>query len=210
MNREKLVRSKLAWARDGRLLVADTGPKRRLPPGQHLVRDWPVLDLGQQPNLGKRDWRLVVGGLVERPLDWGWAEFARLRTAETTSDIHCVTGWSRYDNRWSGVPAAVLLADVRPRADAKFVILKSFDGYATGIDLDDFAAPGVLLATHWDGQPLTREHGGPVRLVVPHLYFWKSAKWLRHIWFADREAKGYWEARGYHRRGNPWRQERYG
>jgi DMSO/TMAO reductase YedYZ molybdopterin-dependent catalytic subunit len=209
MNRDKLIAAKENWAREGRLLVPAPGERRRLPPGQELVRDWPVLDLGTQPNLRPRDWRFTAGGLVETPIDWGWADLARLRLGEHVSDIHCVTGWSRYDNRWGGVATTDLLAILRPKAEARYVRLRSYDSYSTTLPLADFAAQGALLATHWAGEPLTRAHGGPVRLVVPQLYFWKSAKWLRHLWFTDRDAPGYWEARGYHAHGDPWRQERY-
>src|SRR3954470_22928893 len=210
MNRDKLIVAKERWAREGRLLVAAPSERRRLPPGQHLVRDWPVLDLGNQPNLRPADWSLTIGGLVRRPLTWGWQDLARQPQTESTSDIHCVTAWSRYDNRWRGVATRPLLAAVQPLAEAKFVILKSFDAYATCVPLEHFAADEVLLAPSWEGKPLTREHGGPVRLVLPALYFWKSPKWLRHIWFTDKDAPGTWEARGYHRLGDPWRQQRYG
>jgi DMSO/TMAO reductase YedYZ molybdopterin-dependent catalytic subunit len=121
-----------------------------------------------------------------------------------------VTAWSRYDNRWQGVATATLLASVQPLPQAKFVILKSFDAYATCVPLEQFAGHDALLATGWEGKPLTREHGGPVRLVLPALYFWKSPKWLRHVWFTDKDVPGTWEARGYHRLGDPWRQQRYG
>src|SRR5882757_283309 len=183
--RDKLIETKQKWAREGRLLVPAPAERRRLPPGQRLVKDWPVLDLGTQPNLMPRDWQLTVGGLVDRPATLRWDDLRRLPTVETRSDIHCVTAWSR------------------------FVILRSFDSYATTVPLADFAGDDVLLATHWDGKPLTRGHGGPVRLVLPKLYFWKSAKWIRHLWFTDREVPGYWEARGYHKRGDPWAQQRY-
>jgi DMSO/TMAO reductase YedYZ molybdopterin-dependent catalytic subunit len=207
--REKLIESKMTWAREGRLLVPAPRERRRLPPGQRLVKDWPVLDLGTQPNLAARDWQLTVGGLVDRPLTVSWADLARLPRFESQSDIHCVTAWSRFDNRWAGVAAATLLRLVQPRPDARFVILRSYDGYATTVPLADFAGDDVLLATHWEGQPLSRAHGGPVRLVLPQLYFWKSPKWLRHVWFTDRDVRGYWEARGYHKRGDPWAQQRY-
>jgi DMSO/TMAO reductase YedYZ molybdopterin-dependent catalytic subunit len=210
MDRAKLMAAKQRWAREGRLLVAEPGGYRRLPPGQHLVRDWPVLDLGNQPNLRPQDWSLSVGGLVRRSLRWNWDDLMRQRQTESVSDIHCVTAWSRYDNRWQGVAARTLLAAVEPLATAKFVILKSFDAYATCVPLDQFAGEDVLLATRWEGKPLSREHGGPVRLVLPKLYFWKSPKWLRHVWFTDKDAPGTWEARGYHRLGDPWKQQRYG
>jgi DMSO/TMAO reductase YedYZ molybdopterin-dependent catalytic subunit len=210
MDRDKLIAAKERWARDDRLMIPQPTERRRLPPGQELVRDWPVLDLGTHPNLRPRDWRLTAGGLVAKSIDWGWDDLARQRLGESVSDIHCVTKWSRYDNRWGGMAASDFLAFVQPAPTARFIRLRSYDGYGTTIPIEDFAAPGVMLATHWDDQPLTRAHGGPVRLVVPQLYFWKSAKWLRHLWFTDRDAPGYWEARGYHRRGDPWKQERYG
>jgi len=210
MNRDKLIATKERWAREGRLLVAEPGARRRLPPGQHLVRDWPVLDLGNQPNLRPVDWSLTVGGLVRRPLTWRWEDLQRQAQVESISDIHCVTAWSRYDNRWQGVATRSLIAAVDPSPTARFVILKSYDAYATCVPLDLFAASDVLLATSWEGKPLTREHGGPVRLVLPALYFWKSPKWLRHVWFTDKDVPGTWEARGYHRLGDPWRQQRYG
>jgi DMSO/TMAO reductase YedYZ molybdopterin-dependent catalytic subunit len=209
MNRDKLIETKIRWAAEGRLLVPQPAGRGRLPPGQTLVHDWPVLDLGTQPNLARRDWRLTVGGLVARPIDWGWDEFARLRASRSVSDIHCVTQWSRYDNAWAGIAGRDLVAHLEPLPTARFVRVRSFDGYGTTVALDDFVAEGALLATHWAGAPLTRAHGGPVRLMIPQLYFWKSAKWVRHLWFTDRDAPGYWEARGYHPRGDPWRQERY-
>jgi len=210
MDRSRLIGSKQRWVDEGRLLAPPPLERRRLPPGQELVHDWPVLDLGTQPNLRPRDWRLTAGGLVESPIDWRWEDLERHRLGESVSDIHCVTGSSRFDNRWSGLAAVDFLAVVRPKREAAFIRVRSFDGYGTTIPLADLAVPGAIIATHWDGQPLTRTHGGPVPLVVPQLYFWKSAKWLRHLWFTDRDAPGYWEARGYHRRGDPWRQERYG
>ncbi|HVJ53137.1 MAG TPA: sulfite oxidase-like oxidoreductase [Aliidongia sp.] len=210
MDRDKLIAAKEKWARDKRLIDPSApSAHNRLPPGQHLVRDWPVLDLGTQPHLSQRDWRLTVGGLVANPVDWGWQDFAAFQHTQSVSDIHCVTAWSRYDNRWGGISGADFLKLVQPLPDAKFLRIRSFDSYSTNIPLADFAAEGVMLASHWQGEPLIRAHGGPVRLIVPQLYLWKSAKWLRHIWFTDRDAPGFWEARGYHMRGDPWRQERY-
>ncbi len=210
MNTPKLIDAKQRWAREGRLLVPAPAERQRLPPGQSLVRDWPVLDLGTRPNLRPADWTLSVGGLVRRPATLDWRALQRLHQAETVSDIHCVTAWSRYDNRWGGVLAAALLDHVGVAPPARFAVLRSFDSYATLVEVDDLRRPLSMLATHWDGAPLTREHGGPVRLILPHLYLWKSAKWIRHIWFTDKPARGYWEARGYHLRGDPWAQERYG
>lgn len=211
-NWAKLVERKQDWAREGRLLTGRTADPAavRLPPGQERVRDWPVLDLGNRPVIPERDWSLTVGGMVRKGLRWTYRDLEARPQASPVGDIHCVTGWSRFDNHWQGLPMADLLAAVGPRAAAGHAIIKGFDGYTTCLSLDDLRRDGVLLATRWEGQPLTRDHGGPVRLVVPHLYFWKSAKWLRQIWFTDRPVKGTWESRGYHDRGDPWREQRYG
>ena len=207
----KLTRTKQAWAREGRFLTGKiTRPEdQRLPPGQHLTKDWPVLDLGVVPPVSRERWRLDVYGAIENPVFWTFAEFTAQKQAQFTSDIHCVTTWSRYDNEWEGLATRELLAACQPREDARFVVLHSYDGYTTNLALDDFAAEDALLAHSWSGQPLTEEHGGPVRLVVPHLYFWKSAKWLQAIEFLTNDAPGFWEVRGYHNRGDPWAEQRY-
>jgi len=201
----KLTRTKEKWAREGRFLTGRiTRPEdQRLPPGQHLTKDWPVLDLGVVPPVSRERWRLDVYGAIENPVFWTFAEFTAQKQAQFTSDIHCVTTWSRYDNEWEGLATRELLAACQPREDARFVVLHSYDGYTTNLALDDFAAEDALLAHSWSGQPLTEEHGGPVRLVVPHLYFWKSAKWLQAIEFLTDDAPGFWEVRGYHNRGDP-------
>jgi len=208
LTEKKRARAAERWQPPRRADVAAGG--RRIPPGQQVVTSWPVLDLGPQPALDRPDWSLTVGGLVDQPLTWSWSAFQDQPQTELTADIHCVTAWSRLDNAWRGVTVAHLLAQVRPQPQARFVIAKSYDGYATDIALEDFNSPKALIATHWQGEPLTRAHGGPARLVIPRLYFWKSAKWVRHLWFTDRRAPGYWEARGYHHRGDPWKEERYG
>ncbi|QIO99384.1 sulfite oxidase-like oxidoreductase [Bradyrhizobium symbiodeficiens] len=207
----KLTRTKEKWAREGRFLTGKiTRPEdQRLPPGQHLTKDWPVLDLGVVPPVSRDRWRLDVYGAVESPVFWTFAEFTAQKQARFTSDIHCVTTWSRYDNEWDGLATRELLAACQPREDARFVTLHSHDGYTTNLALEDFAAEDALLAHSWSGQPLTEEHGGPVRLVVPHLYFWKSAKWLQSIEFLTEDAPGFWEVRGYHNRGDPWAEQRY-
>lgn len=208
----KLTRTKQAWAASGKFLTGrharpDT---ERLPPGQHLVRDWPVLDLGVQPVIPLDRWQLRVFGDVEQSVTLDWAAFQALPHTETTSDIHCVTTWSRYDNAWRGVMATDLLALARPKPEARFVILHSHDGYTTNLPLADFAAADAVLATHWQGEPIPTQHGGPMRLIVPHLYLWKSAKWVQRIEFSVVDKPGYWEVRGYHQRGDPWMEERYG
>ena len=207
----KLTRTKQRWAQEGRFLTGQpTRPEaERLPPGQHLTADWPVLDLGQQPAIPRERWRLQVFGAVDQRVEWDWPAFQALPQTRTVSDIHCVTTWSRYDNQWDGVLTRDLLAAVAPRADAHFVVLHSYDGYATNLTLEDFAAEDAVLAHSWQGAPLTEAHGGPVRLVIPRLYFWKSAKWLNRIEFRTADKPGFWEVRGYHNRGDPWAEQRY-
>jgi len=208
--KDKLVKTKEEWAREGRGLTGERAARtERLPPGQHLTKDWPVLDLGVQPNLSQAEWSLSVAGQVAHPLKWSWADLMALPQSEFTNDIHCVTTWSRYDNLWRGVAMRVLLEKAKPFDTCKFVMVKSFDGYSTNVPLADLDRDDVFLGHTWNGQALTRDHGGPVRLVVPHLYFWKSAKWIRHLTFMAQDQPGYWEARGYHMRGDPWPEERY-
>jgi len=209
--KDKLIRTKEQWAKDGRGLTGLTSrPEQdRLPPGQRLTQDFPVLDLGVQPNLVPADWSLSVGGQVKNAIKWSWADLMAQPQTEYLNDIHCVTTWSRYDNKWLGVAMRALLAAAEPLPSAKFLMVKSFDGYSTNVPLADVDRDDVFLGHTWNGQALTRDHGGPVRLVVPHLYFWKSAKWIRHITFMEKDQPGYWEARGYHMRGDPWPEERY-
>jgi DMSO/TMAO reductase YedYZ molybdopterin-dependent catalytic subunit len=207
----KLTQTKQRWAREGRFLTGrharpDT---ERLPPGQHLTQDWPVLDLGFTPNISRERWRLDVYGAVETPLFWDFAQFSAQRQSTFISDIHCVTTWSRYDNTWEGLSTRALLDACRPKPDARFVSLESHDGYTTNLSLEDFASDDALLAHSWQGAPIERDHGGPVRVIVPHLYFWKSAKWLQRIEFRSDDKPGYWEVRGYHNRGDPWLEQRY-
>jgi DMSO/TMAO reductase YedYZ molybdopterin-dependent catalytic subunit len=207
----KLTRSKQRWAREGRFLTGRMSwpETERLPPGQHLVRDWPVLDLGEQPAITRDNWRLLVSGAIANPMVWEWSDFMRQPQTRKTSDIHCVTSWSLYDNGWEGVTTHDLLEIVEPKPEARFVLLHGYDGYTTNLSLEDFAAEDALLAHTWQGTPLSREHGGPVRLIVPHLYFWKSAKWIRRIEFLADDQPGFWEVNGYHNRGDPWREQRY-
>ena len=207
----KLTRTKQRWAEEGRFLTGKTSrpDAERLPPGQHLVRDWPVLDLGDQPQIPLTDWRLTIDGAVDHPEVLDWATFSGLPQTTRLSDIHCVTSWSRYDNGWSGVSTRDVLDRIGPKDRTRFVLLRSYDNYTTNITLDDFASEDAILAHSWEGKPLTREHGGPLRLVIPHLYFWKSAKWIKRIEFVTKDAPGFWEVNGYHNRADPWREERY-
>jgi DMSO/TMAO reductase YedYZ molybdopterin-dependent catalytic subunit len=211
--REKLVRRKQEWAREGRLLSEkeDRQPSEdRLPPGQRLVENWPVLDLGVQPEIPRDKWIFTIDGVVENPIRWKWDDFIAQPQVTVTSDIHCVTGWSRYDNAWTGVHVAHLLEMCRPEKEAMHCLFYTSDGYTTNIRLDHFADADVLLAHSWNGEYLTKEHGGPVRAVVPKWYFWKSAKWIRRIEFMAEDEAGFWEDRGYHNEGDPWKEQRYG
>lgn len=207
----KLTATKRRWAAEGKFLTGRIArpETERLPPGQHLVKNWPVLDLGQQPEISALQWRLDIRGEVEAPMTFTWERFSNLPQQEFLTDIHCVTTWSRYDNHWRGVSVRDLLELVHPRSEADAVMLTSFDGYTTNLLLSDFASEEAILATHWEGEALTAEHGGPMRLILPHLYLWKSAKWLTRIEFLRRDQPGFWEKNGYHMRGDPWAEERY-
>ena len=210
--KDKLIRTKERWAEEGRLLTGThADPTRdRLPPGQTLVQDWPVLDLGVQPDVSKDKFRLRLEGLVENRLALDWDGFMALPQTEMVRDIHCVTQWSRYDNRFTGVLARDLLDFARPKSTARFVSLTCYDGYTTNLALDEFAEADVMFAHSWEGAPLARQHGGPVRLVLPKLYFWKSPKWVTRVELLLEDRPGFWEVRGYHNHGDPWTEERYG
>ena len=209
--KEKLIRSKEKWAEEGRLITGrpDMGHVNRLPPGQKLVTNWPVLDLGVQPDVKPENWRLQVLGLVENPVALTLPAFMALPQQEFTSDIHCVTAWSRYDNHWQGVSSRQIIELVRPKPEARHVVFHSYDGYTTNVKLSVFAEDNVLFAHSWEGKPIPREHGGPVRVVIPDWYFWKSAKWVTRIVFHEQDHPGFWETRGYHNEGDPWKEERY-
>jgi DMSO/TMAO reductase YedYZ molybdopterin-dependent catalytic subunit len=182
----------------------------RLPPGQILTRKWPVLHAGQIPVLDLTRYRFKVSGLVEHPLSLSWDELHALPKRETVCDIHCVTRWSRYDNVFSGTPVREILRRAQPKPQARFVLVHAAPDYTTNLPLSDLDRDENLLATHHGGEPLTAEHGGPLRLVVPHLYFWKSAKWVTGLELLDEDWPGFWEDNGYHMRGDPWAEERFG
>jgi DMSO/TMAO reductase YedYZ molybdopterin-dependent catalytic subunit len=182
----------------------------RVPPGQVETRKWPVLHAGRVPDVDLAAWRFEVGGLVERPFSLTWEELLGLPRQETLCDIHCVTRWSRLDNSFGGVPVQALLARAGVPAAARYALVHAEEGFTTNLPLADLDRPANLLALTWNGEPLTPEHGGPVRLLVPHLYFWKSAKWVRGIELLEHDEPGFWERGGYHMRGDPWREERFG
>lgn len=185
-------------------------PDRRLPPGQIETRKWPVLHYGLVPTVDLERWRFTISGAVEHTLTLDWQELLALPRQETACDIHCVTRWSRYDNVFEGVPVGLLLRQAGVRPDARFVLVHAEQGFTTNLPLEDLDRPENLLALRHNGEPLTPEHGGPVRLLVPHLYFWKSAKWVKGFEVLAEDYPGFWEQNGYHMRGEPWAEERYG
>ncbi len=184
-------------------------PESRIPPGQRLVTDLPVLHAGSVMHVGQSAWRLTLSGLVSPEPDLDLAGLLALPATEQVCDIHCVTTWSKLDTRWKGVKVADLLRDVKVDPQARHTVIHATGGWTTNLPLEELLRDDVLLAYEYEGRPLTAEHGGPVRLVVPRLYFWKSAKWIRGIEFTAEERLGYWESVGYHRLGDPWLEQRY-
>jgi DMSO/TMAO reductase YedYZ molybdopterin-dependent catalytic subunit len=181
----------------------------RLPPGQALTLKWPVLHYGSVPRFDPATWDFRVFGLVETPARLSWDEFSHLPKAQITSDFHCVTRWSRFDNRWEGVLFREVLSLVKLKPGAGYVLVHAEQGYTANTPLPDLDRDNVLFATHHDGQPLAPEHGYPLRLIVPHLYAWKSVKWVRGIEFLDHDAAGFWERNGCHMYGDPWKEQRF-
>jgi DMSO/TMAO reductase YedYZ molybdopterin-dependent catalytic subunit len=182
----------------------------RLPPGQYLTEKWPVLHAGDVPDVDLATWDFRVWGEVESPLRLSWEELDELTTAEVTQDIHCVTRWSRFDTTFRGVPWSAVAELVRPKPSARFAIAQAEQGYTANVPASFLEQEGAMLATHADSEPLTPEHGWPLRLVVPGKYFWKSAKWLRGIELSATDKPGFWERYGYHNDADPWHEERYG
>jgi len=187
----------------------DMQDPRRLPPGQREVRKWPRLDLGIVPRFDPATWDLRVDGEVDSPLRLDYAAFEALPSVRTTSDFHCVTGWTTYDNAWEGVTIREIAARAKARPSARFVTFSCGDGYTTSHPLSVLLEDGVILAYRWDGQDLSNPHGGPVRLLVPKRYAYKSAKWVRQLTFTVEEELGYWEVRGYSNTADPWTEDRY-
>lgn len=181
----------------------------RVPPGQYLVEKWPVLSYGPTPRVKLETWDFRLFGLVEEPVRLNYQQFRALPQNQFTADFHCVTTWSRLDNRWEGVMAKTVAALVRLKPNACAVTLHCEGGYTTNLTLDEFLDDDVVFAHRHDGQDLEPDHGWPLRLVVPKLYAWKSAKWVRGVEFTAENRRGFWEVRGYHNRGNPWQEERY-
>jgi DMSO/TMAO reductase YedYZ molybdopterin-dependent catalytic subunit len=209
--KEAYIAAKERWARK---MAGQAKPtvrsENRLPPGQRQVTDFPVLDLGIQPEIPLDTWSLRLHGKVEQPVTLSWKDFLALPQFKDTSDFHCVTTWSQFDMPWEGVAFLSLAELARPLPTATHVLFKAYDGYTTNVALDVLMDDDVLLAHTWNGQPLTRQHGGPVRVVVPKLYAWKGAKWVKEIIFLDRDIRGFWELRGYSNTADPWLEERFG
>lgn len=209
--KDKLIDRKQEWAQEGRLLTGKHAPReQRLPPGQRQVHDWPVLDLGVQPNVSLSEFKLLIDGAVANPVTLDWNAVMALPQHDSTSDMHCVTQWSRFDNHWRGVAASTILQLVHPNDDATHVWFESYDNYTTNLRLDQFAMEDCFLVHTWEGRPISREHGGPLRALVPRYYLWKSAKWVRRITFMTSDRRGFWETRGYNNNADPWLEERYG
>jgi DMSO/TMAO reductase YedYZ molybdopterin-dependent catalytic subunit len=182
---------------------------KRIPPGQHLVEDFPVLSAGATPRISTADWTFELKFGPKLLKKWTWTEFNALPQTKVTHDIHCVTSWSKLDTPWEGVLIDDVLAAAGIEAPTSFMLADSYDGYSTNVPLDDLIGGKALVALRYEGQPLERDHGGPARLLVPHLYFWKSAKWLKGLQFTHLDHAGFWELRGYHLYGDPWREQRY-
>ncbi|MBK6306281.1 MAG: sulfite oxidase-like oxidoreductase [Gemmatimonadetes bacterium] len=181
----------------------------RVPPGQHLVPDFPVLSAGPTPHVATADWSFTLKE-GPRPVQvWTWDEFNALPRSRYTRDIHCVTTWSKLDTRWEGVLVDDILAAAGIAAPTAYLLAHSYDGYSTNVPVADVIGGKAMVATHFDDRPLEADHGGPARLVVPHLYFWKSAKWIHGLQFTAHDEAGFWELRGYHMYGDPWREQRF-
>jgi DMSO/TMAO reductase YedYZ molybdopterin-dependent catalytic subunit len=179
----------------------------RVPPGQHLTDDFPVLSAGPTPHTPLDAWTMSIVGEIDEPRTWTWDEFQALPRETITRDIHCVTTWSKLDTVWEGVSVDTLLEGVV--TEAAFVVAFCDGGYTTNLPLEDVTGGKAWIATGYDDEPLEAEHGGPARLLVPHLYFWKSAKWVRGLALRIEDEPGFWERYGYHEYGDPWREQRY-
>ena len=195
--------------RSRRMKQVDPAVAARVPPGQVLTAKWPVLTYGLTPRTDLKRWTFRCFGLVEHEKSWTWDEFLALPRVTVKSDIHCVTRWSKLDNEWEGVPARYIIDQVKPKPEAKWVLQHADPDYTTNTSLADLGEDGVVLALKHNGRALDPDHGGPLRLVLPKLYFWKSSKWLRAFEFLDVNPPGFWEQNGYHMNADPWKEERY-
>ena len=208
--KESYLAAKERWARK----FAGKSPlpsrsQERLPPGQRLVQNFPVLDLGVRPEISLEKWELKINGLVEKPVVLDWDQFLALPQFKHTSDFHCVTTWSQFDMEWEGVAFLTIADLVEPKPEAAHVLFQSYDGYSTNNPIAACLDDDVLIAHRWNGNPLTAEHGGPARVILPKRYAWKGAKFIHEITFLDTEVLGYWETRGYSNTADPWTEDRF-
>jgi DMSO/TMAO reductase YedYZ molybdopterin-dependent catalytic subunit len=208
--KESYITAKERWAAK---MAGKARPKvrstNRLPPGQREVHNFPVLDLGVRLDVSLQDWRLRIQGHVENPVTLSWEQFLALPQFTDVSDFHCVTTWSQFDMRWQGVAFFTIVDLVRPKPEAKHVFFKSYDGYSTNNPIEVCLDDDVLIAHHWNEAPLSIEHGGPARVIIPKRYAWKGAKFVREITFLDRDILGFWEVRGYSNTADPWTEDRF-
>jgi DMSO/TMAO reductase YedYZ molybdopterin-dependent catalytic subunit len=184
--------------------------QHRLPPGQSVTMKWPVLHVGSAPRFDPKSWDFYIGGLVKEPKRFTWEEFSALPTREQVSDMHCVTRWSKFDSRFEGIPVAEVMKHVELLPEANYVMVHADPSYTTNLPVEEFLADENMFVLKYEGQPLELEHGYPVRLLVPKLYLWKSAKWVRGLEFMAEDRSGFWEQYGYHNHGDPWQEERFG
>jgi|UniRef100_UPI00404A1267 DMSO/TMAO reductase YedYZ molybdopterin-dependent catalytic subunit len=212
MSKERYIAAKQKWAEKQKakgVTAQAVASADRLPPGQKLTTGFPVLDLGVQPEIPLKDWTLTLDGMIDKPTTLSWDAFNALPQVEDVSDFHCVTTWSKYDCRWGGVAFTTLYELVAPQVGAKFVYFTSYDGYSTNVPLEQCLDDDVLVATSFDGAPVSREHGGPARIIIPKLYAWKGAKFVKAITFLAEDKLGFWEVRGYSNTADPWTEDRY-
>jgi DMSO/TMAO reductase YedYZ molybdopterin-dependent catalytic subunit len=195
---------------DNTIYSPDTLRTNRIPPGQKLTKKFPVLHYGPAAKIDASQWKFSITGLVDKERELNFTEFSGFKRVKVFSDIHCVTTWTKLDNHWEGPSTSIIKELVEIKSTAKFVIVHAAGNFTTNLSLADFFEADVLLATIYEDKPLSPEHGYPVRLVVPRLYFWKSAKWVTGVEFVAKDIPGFWESAGYHNHGDPWREERYG
>jgi DMSO/TMAO reductase YedYZ molybdopterin-dependent catalytic subunit len=208
--KEAYIAAKERWAR--KMAGKDKRverPQDRLPPGQRQVHNFPVLDLGIQPEIPLDQWELKIHGLVENPTSLDWRQFMALPQCKDVSDFHCVTTWSQFDMKWEGVAFSTIADLVKPKPGVAHVFFKSYDGYSTNNPFEVCLDDDVLIAHKWNGTPLGKEHGGPARIIIPKRYAWKGAKFIREIVFLDRDILGFWEVRGYSNTADPWAEDRF-
>lgn len=193
----------------GKRRAPEAAKANRVPPGQYVTKDFPVLSAGPTPRIDLNKWTFTLEGLVKAPVTFTWQQFSQLPARDYVVDIHCVTKWTKLDSKWRGVPLDTLLEQVELDPKAAFLTAYSYDGYTTNLPLPDVVNGQAFVAFEYDGKPITPEHGGPVRLLVPGLYFWKSAKWVKGIRFMDKDKSGFWESLGYNNHGDPFLEQRY-